>query len=186
LQFLQVQGLQRQPEPEVQPHLQVDALTFWRSFISWSPFPLLPVSESPYALRTMVQSQAIRSLTIGKLAKTGGVGVETIRYYQRRGLLETPTRDVGIRRYGSDDVRRLRFIKQAQAAGFTLEEIKELLDLDASEDRSRARELARARVTALDEKIAELEQARDALRRLARECGSGKAGPCPILKSFEV
>ena len=134
----------------------------------------------------MVQSQAAHSLSIGRLAAAGGVGVETIRYYQRRGLLETPARDREIRRYGSDDLRRLRFIKQAQAAGFTLEEIKELLDLDASEDRSRARELARARVKALDEKIGELERARDALRRLARECGSGSAGPCPILTSFEA
>jgi len=134
----------------------------------------------------MVQSQAIQSLSIGKLAAAGGVGVETIRYYQRRGLLQTPTRDREIRRYGSDDLRRLRFIRQAQSAGFTLEEIKELLDLDASEDRPRARELARARVKALDEKIAELEQARDALRRLARECGSGSGGPCPILAAFEV
>jgi MerR family mercuric resistance operon transcriptional regulator len=133
----------------------------------------------------MVQSQALQSLSIGKLAASGGVGVETVRFYQRRGLLPQPTRDEGIRRYGYDDVRRLRFIKQAQAAGFTLEEIKELLDLDASEDRSRARELADARVKALDARIVELQRARDALRRLARECGSGSAGPCPILTSFE-
>jgi MerR family mercuric resistance operon transcriptional regulator len=133
----------------------------------------------------MVQSQAVQSLSIGKLAASSGVGVETVRFYQRRGLLPQPPRDDGIRRYGSDDVRRLRFIKQAQAAGFTLEEIKELLDLDASEDRSRARELANARVKALDARIAELQRARDALRRLARECGSGSAGPCPILTSFE-
>ena len=133
----------------------------------------------------MVQSQAVQSLSIGKLAASGGVGVETVRFYQRRGLLPQPTRDEGIRRYGSDDVRRLRFIKQAQAAGFTLEEIKELLDLDASEDRSRARELADARVKALDARIVELQRTRDALRRLARECGSGSAGPCPILTSFE-
>ena len=134
----------------------------------------------------MVQSQAAQSLTIGKLAVAAGVGVETVRYYQRRGLLKTPTRDREIRRYGSDDLSRLRFIRQAQAAGFTLEEIRELLELDASEDRNRARELAGARVKALDQKIAELQKARDALRRLARECGSGSAGPCPILASFEV
>ena len=133
----------------------------------------------------MVQSQATQSLTIGKLAAAGRVGVETIRYYQRRGLLGTPTRDREIRRYGSEDLRRLRFIRQAQSAGFTLEEIKELLDLDASEDRSRARELANARVKALDVRIAELRRARDALKRLASECGSGSAGPCPILTSFE-
>ena len=133
----------------------------------------------------MVQSQELQSLTIGKLASAGGVGVETIRFYQRRGLLDTPGRAHGIRRYGSDDVRRLRFIRQAQAAGFTLEEIKELLELDSSDDRARARELANARVKALNERIAELELARDALRRLAKECGSGSAGPCPILTSFE-
>jgi MerR family mercuric resistance operon transcriptional regulator len=133
----------------------------------------------------MVQSQAVQSLSIGKLAAAGGVGVETIRYYQRRGLIETPGRGDGIRRYGSNDIRRLRFIRQAQAAGFTLEEIKELLDLDAGEDRARARELANARVKALDVRIAELKDARDALRRLARECGGGDSGPCPILASFE-
>jgi MerR family mercuric resistance operon transcriptional regulator len=127
--------------------------------------------------------------TIGKLAEAGGVGVETVRYYQRRGLLPTPERgggpDSGVRRYGEGEVRRLRFIRSAQAAGFTLEEIGELLELDATDDRARARELARARIAALDVKIAELVQAREGLARLARECGSGRAGPCPILTAFE-
>ena len=132
----------------------------------------------------MVQSQAIQSLTIGKLAAAGGVGVETIRFYQRKGLLDEPTRGDGIRRYGSDDLRRLRFIRQAQAAGFTLSEIKELLELDSSDDRPRARELAAARVKALDLRIAELRRARDALKQLAQECGSGAPGPCPIIESF--
>jgi MerR family mercuric resistance operon transcriptional regulator len=134
----------------------------------------------------MVQSQAAQSLTIGKLASAGGVGVETIRFYQRRGLLQTPPRAEGIRRYGSDDLRRLRFIKQAQAAGFTLEAIKQLLELDASDDRASVRELANERVAVLDKKIAELRRARDALKRVASECGSGAPGPCPILTSFDV
>lgn len=134
----------------------------------------------------MVQSQAPLSLTIGKLAAAGGVGVETIRFYQRKGLLGTPSRDSGFRHYGPEDVRRLRFIKQAQAAGFTLEEIRELLALDAGEDRSRARELARTRIEALTARIAELERARGALQRLARECGEGSNGPCPILASFDA
>ena len=125
-------------------------------------------------------------LTIGKLADAVGVGVETIRFYQRKGLLETPKRNGGIRRYGGDDLRRLRFIRQAQSAGFTLREIKELLELDESEDRSRARELAKARVEALDAKIAELQRARDALQHLAKECAEGTRGPCPILVSFKV
>lgn len=132
----------------------------------------------------MVQSQALASLTIGKLAAAGGVGVETIRFYQRKGLLERPTRDSGVRRYGSEDLRRLVFIRQAQAAGFTLNEIHELLALDEGQDRGRAHELAMARVKALDEKIADLKQARNALQRLAKECGHGKSGPCPILTSF--
>ena len=132
----------------------------------------------------MVRSQAPRSLTIGRLAAGGGVGVETVRFYQRRGLLDTPTREGGIRRYGPEDLRRLRFIRQAQAAGFSLEEIRELLALDAGEDRSRARALARVRIEALDARIAELGRARDSLRRLAAECGEGGRGPCPILASF--
>lgn len=133
----------------------------------------------------MVQSQGVQSLTIGKLAAAGGVSVETIRFYQRRGLLEQPTRDGGIRRYGSTDVRRLKFIRQAQTAGFTLDEIKELLRLDAGEDRARARQLAAARMEALNARIGELERARDALQRLAKECAQGSSGPCPILASFD-
>lgn len=134
----------------------------------------------------MVRSQGVSSLTIGKLAAAGGVGVETIRFYQRKGLLAQPTRESGIRRYGADDLRRLRFIKQAQRAGFTLEEIKELLMLDASEDRPRARTLAASRIKTLDAKIAELRAARNSLKRLATECGEEWRGPCPILSSFGV
>ena len=91
----------------------------------------------------MVQSQGLNSLTIGRLAAAGGVGVETIRFYQRKKLLEQPTRESGVRRYGADDVRRLRFIRQAQTAGFTLEQIKELLDLNATDDRPRPRACTR-------------------------------------------
>ena len=134
----------------------------------------------------MVQSQEPQPLTIGKLAAAAGVGVETIRFYQRRALLETPTRDMGVRRYGREDLRRLQFIRRSQAAGFTLEQIRELMDLDATEDRSRAHALASERIAALDARIAELEQARDALRALAEDCGSGSSGPCPILTSFGV
>lgn len=125
-------------------------------------------------------------MTIARLAEAGGVGVETVRYYQRRGLLAEPRRPAGgVRRYGPDDARRLRFIRQAQAAGFTLEQIGELLRLDAGTDRARARELARTRIAALDAKIAELEAARGSLRRLAAACAGGTEGPCPILEAFE-
>ena len=86
-------------------------------------------------------------LTIGKLAQAGDVGVETVRYYQRRGLLGTPARSGGdgwgggIRRYGDNDLRRLKFIRSAQASGFTLDEISELLALEASDDRISVRTL---------------------------------------------
>ena len=134
----------------------------------------------------MVQSQEVHLLTIGRLAAGGGVGVETIRFYQRKGLLRTPAGESGIRRYDADDLRRLRFIKQAQTAGFTLGEIGELLALDAGEDRARVRALAASRVEALDARISELERARGALKRLAAECGGSESGPCPILASFGI
>ena len=131
-------------------------------------------------------------VTIAGLAREGGVGVETVRYYQRRGLLETPARpegsgsNGGIRRYTADDVRRLRFIRSAQAAGFTLEQIGELVALDATDDRARARQLANERIAALDAKIQELKHVRASLQRLAHECGSGSEGPCPILTAFDA
>lgn len=123
--------------------------------------------------------------TIAGFAREGGVGVETVRYYQRRGLLPTPRKTSGIRRYGDEDVRRLRFIRAAQSAGFTLEEIGELLALDATSDRRRVRALAGERVAVLDAKIAELQDARDMLAKLAQQCAAGTRGPCPILSAFE-
>ena len=134
----------------------------------------------------MVRNQSKSSDTIGGLAKAAGVGVETVRYYQRRGLLPEPPRPPGeVRRYGEGDVKRLRFIRSAQAAGFTLNEIRELLELDAADDRPRARELAAARVAALDAKIAEMREARDALAALATACATKRRGRCPILGAFE-
>ncbi len=131
------------------------------------------------------------AMTISQLAKAGGVGVETVRFYQRRGLLPVPLREGtgingGIRRYDAEQARRLRFIKAAQGAGFSLEEVKTLLDLDASADRAQARALARDRIAALDARIAELRTARKALSRLADACAEGTDGPCPIIASFEA
>jgi MerR family mercuric resistance operon transcriptional regulator len=127
-------------------------------------------------------------MTIGQLARQGGVNVETIRYYQRRGLLPVPGQDGGqggVRRYDGQILRRLRFIKSAQAAGFTLSEIGELLELDASTDRARARELADARIAAIDRTIAELGAARQALIHLSRRCAAGDTVACPIITAFD-
>lgn len=135
----------------------------------------------------MVRSQGpMARMTISRLAQAGGVGIETVRYYQRRGLLTEPDRPdgSGFRSYAEKDIQRLRFIRQAQAAGFTLEAIRELLALDATEDRDRARAIARERIAALDAKIAEMQAARAALSKLADNCAANSFGPCPILSAF--
>ena len=140
----------------------------------------------------MVQSQDLNSFTIAGLARAGGVGVETVRYYQRRGLLETPIKpsgdnpNGGTRRYTEKDIRKLCFIRSAQTAGFTLEQIGELLNLDATEDRTRVRQLAKERISALEAKIASLQEAKNALSNLAHACETGSFGPCPILTAFDV
>ncbi len=122
-------------------------------------------------------------MKIGEFARAGGVNVETIRYYQRRALLIEPPRGHGPRRYGFDDLDRLRSIRAAQTAGFTLEEIATLLALDTA-DRSSAQALANSRIAALDEKIATLQTMRGALVRLAEACTAEDAGPCPIISAF--
>lgn len=133
----------------------------------------------------------MKEQTIAGLAKAAAVGVETIRYYQRRGLMNEPPPSGGnglkggIRRYGREDLRRLRFIRSAQAAGFTLDQIAELIELDSTHDRTRALDLANERLSALDRKIEELLRARAALQHLAHECKSGDAGPCPIIAAFD-
>lgn len=122
--------------------------------------------------------------TIKPFAQAAGVGVETVRFYQRKGLLEVPPEQPGGRRYAQADLSRLRFIRQAQTAGFSLQDIAELLALDAREDRRRVRELAQERLQALQTQIRSLQQAQRSLQRLVRECAQGTSGPCPILESF--
>lgn len=124
-------------------------------------------------------------MKIGDLAKAGGVSVETIRFYQRRGLLSEPPRGQGARRYTDADLERLRSVRAAQTAGFTLEEINTLLGLD-HDDRSAARALAEARIAAIDEKIATLKTMRTALKDLVKDCAHGGEGPCPILGAFAI
>lgn len=126
------------------------------------------------------------ALRISEFARAGGVGVETVRYYQRKGLLPAPgTHAPAGRHYGADDLRRLRFIRAAQNAGFTLKEVGELLMLDRSNDRQRAREMAVARVAHIDASIAVLTEARNKLAKLVRQCSGSGRGECPIIASFE-
>ena len=128
----------------------------------------------------------MKAMRISDLARAGGVGVETVRFYQRKGLLAVPRGDApGGRHYDEEDLRRLRYVKQAQTAGFTLGEIGELLRLHHGDDRPRAREMARERIAALDQQIAALQAARRSLAKLAHECAKDGAGPCPILAAFD-
>ena len=126
-------------------------------------------------------------MTIARLARAAGVGVETVRYYQRRGLMPVPRAagDSAYRHYEASHLQRLRFIRRAQAAGFTLEEIGELLSLDRTSDRPRVRELAGERLKALDAQLADIEAARGALKRLLGACRGSDKGPCPIIEAFD-
>jgi MerR family mercuric resistance operon transcriptional regulator len=123
-------------------------------------------------------------ITIARLAEAADVGVETVRYYQRRGLMPVPRAAGAVRTYDAGHIDRLIFIRRAQSAGFTLEEIGELLKLDRGNDRARVRELARERLIALDAKIEELNAAKQSLSRLLGACHARKSGPCPIIEAF--
>lgn len=124
-----------------------------------------------------------KSMTIGTLAKTAEVGVETIRFYQRRGLLDTPTTNGAYRHYGEAHVERLRFIRRAQGMGFSLEEIADLLSLNDSRDHATARAMAKEKIALIEERIARLDAMASALRTLVKVCEHGAKGmPCPIIR----
>ncbi len=122
-------------------------------------------------------------LSIGKLAQAAGVNIETIRYYQRRGLLDEPPKPLsGFRRYLPEQVKRLRFIKRAKALGFTLDEVRALLTLDAACTCSETRALAVRKLALIERKIADLVAMRQVLGGLVEQCDAGDGGSdCPII-----
>lgn len=123
---------------------------------------------------------------IGTLAKRAGVGIDTVRYYERAGLLAPSKRLAsGYRRYGALELSRLRFIRRAQALGFTLKEVRELLALSAQRDVGRIKRSAQAKLADVEQRIAALEKIRDGLSTLIAACpGHGRAADCPILKAL--
>lgn len=125
-------------------------------------------------------------LTIGQVAKAANVNVETVRYYQRRGLLREPEKPMnGQRRYSDSDVSRLRFIRRAQVLGFTLEEIENLLRLEGADCCGDTHDLALHKLALIDTKIADLTNMRKALTGLVQQCERGKLqGDCPIIQSL--
>lgn len=130
-----------------------------------------------------------RPLTIGKVASRAGVGVETVRFYERQGLLLEPDRRAsGYRQYGEDVVARLRFIRRAKELGFTLKEIADLLALrnDPAATRSDVREKVRAKVEDIEAKVRDLQRIRGVLLGLEETChGHGPADDCPILRVID-
>ena len=126
-----------------------------------------------------------RSLTISPLARQAGVGIDTVRYYERMGLLpEPPRRASGYRVYPADTLQRLQFIRRAKNLGFSLEEIKELLELShrSGDGVGAVKATAAAKLKDVEERIVELERMRDGLRQLVDACpGHGAPQDCPIL-----
>ena len=128
-------------------------------------------------------------LTIGRVARHAGVAVDTVRFYERQGLIaEPPRRRSGYRQYPAETIERIRFIRRAKDLGFTLEEIAELLALRSTTGRSCAdvRAHATAKIARIEEKLRDLERMKGALGRLVATCtGRGSTRECPILESLE-
>lgn len=125
-------------------------------------------------------------MTIGRLAGAAGVNVETVRFYQRSGLINEPTRPYsGYRTYGTDDVRRIRFIKRAQLLGFTLDEIANLLRLEGSRACTSTRDLAATKLAMVESKLSDLLAMKAALSEMVARCDSEeRSAGCPIIQSL--
>lgn len=132
----------------------------------------------------------MKVLTIGQVAKIGGVNIETIRYYERQGLIPPPPRrESGYRQYPEDTVNRVRFIKRAQELGFSLKEIAELFSLRVGPDTVCAdvRKRAVAKIGEIEQKMDTLQRMKKVLTKLAAECeGRGPVSECPILEALET
>ena len=128
-------------------------------------------------------------MTIGRLARHAGVGIDTVRFYERRGLLPEPARTPsGYRLYTRQTTERMRFIRRAKALGFTLDEIKSLLELqDLGGEKSAVKALTRRKISQIDSKIEGLSRIREVLSELERECsGSGDVSGCPIIAALTL
>lgn len=132
-----------------------------------------------------MKTSPLATLTIGRLAKAAGVGIETIRYYQTRGLLPMPPATGSYRQYPLEYIDRIRFIKRAQELGFALDEIHELLQLDEHTDRKTIRQLATTKIEQIQQKLDGLTRMQATLQRLVTSCShTAKTRPCPIIVAF--
>jgi len=126
------------------------------------------------------------NFSIGKLAESAGVAIDTVRYYERNGLLQPAGRLAsGYRRYGEAELRRLRFIRRAKALGFSLEDIRTLLELSAERSVAKVKRAAQLKLADIEARIAELERVGAGLRKLIAACpGHGRVEACPILNAL--
>jgi MerR family mercuric resistance operon transcriptional regulator len=131
----------------------------------------------------------MKALTIGQVAHSAGVGIETVRFYERERLLQEPARkESGYRQYENDVVERLRFIRRAKELGFSLKEIKDLLALrvDPATTCAAVRKRAESKIADVEEKIEDLKRIKKALKKLTAAChGLGPISECPILEALE-
>jgi len=125
-------------------------------------------------------------ITVGQLARAAAVNVETVRYYQRIGLLSLPNRNYGsIRRYLADDLKRIRFVKRAQRLGFSLDEVALLLGLSDGKHCAETKVLAQKKLSVVEEKIADLAVIQKALKGLVAKCSKGSRGcGCPVIDAL--
>ena len=130
----------------------------------------------------------VEELTIGRVARTAGVNVETVRYYQRRGLVAEPVRPLNsVRRYSEESVKRIRFIKRAQELGFTLSEVANLLALEDGRNCREARELARRKLGIVEARLADLNRLRKTLRALIAQCDLTRGRvSCPLISALSA
>lgn len=133
-----------------------------------------------------VKAVTENSLTIGQIATEAGVHVETVRYYQRIGLIAEPPRPTGgVRRYDLVVIQRLRFVKRAQELGFSLDEVRQLLTLDDGQSCGETRQLAEHKLAVIEHRLSDLTRMRKTLKSLVAECESGKRPrSCPIIASL--
>jgi MerR family mercuric resistance operon transcriptional regulator len=150
-------------------------------FMGVSLFPYLSTESSAV-------NESAEILTIGVLADAAGVNVETIRFYQRKGLMRKPNRPLGgIRRYGRADMARVRFIKSAQRLGFSLDEVADLLRLDDGSHCIEARQQAERKMADVRVRIADLQRIEDALQELVKRCGAtSEQVKCPLIATLQL
>ena len=131
----------------------------------------------------------MKQLTIGKLAEESGVGVETVRFYERKGLIKKPSTKTGFRKYPEEDISRIRFIKRTQEIGFTLKEVQEILELNTSPKATcgDVQRIALLKIKEVEAKIRDLEKMKSSLKKIEKACEKSKAAIacCKITDCFE-